>query len=76
MVQGGLHRGLAVCEGSPGLVVAQPTPGLVTDQPPSPCRPFVLAQVHDGMGIKCNGMTAFWALRRPVMSWRNGLGTS
>ena len=29
MVQGGLHQGMAVCEGLPGLPVALPAPRLV-----------------------------------------------
>ena len=57
MVQGGLHRGMAVCKGAPGLPVAQPAPGLASAlSVPQPISPRVFAQVHHGMGTECEDM--------------------
>ena len=50
MVQGGLHRGLAVCMGLPSLHVAQPAPGLYALISP-PCSCFGPLHVHLGRGI-------------------------
>ena len=53
MVQGGLHRGVAVCMGSPGLPVVEPAPGLVHCHAPtplhSPCSCTSTSWTRDGV---------------------------
>ena len=63
MAQGGLHRGVAVCGGSPGPSVTQPSPGLMCTPLPQPTAPCVLHRYIMGLGYR--------PIRRP-----SGLGAT
>ena len=78
MVQGGLHRGVAVCKGTPGLPVAQSFPGLVSVvSVPQPITPRVSAQVHPGMETEREDVGPPRPLQRPFgpgegRNWNKG----
>ena len=74
MVQGGLHRGVAVCKRPQVSLWPSPPQGLRSSPPPSPYTPCVLHTCIMGLGTKCGDQGSTMASSVPDRA-KGSMGT-